>query len=229
MFLTLGCAWADEATCLACLTSHFPECKNNRVAAEVARLFCSAPLPQCVCMDPFTHEFMWKGTPARACKVDKECQHKYACRQPTAWDDLCGQQASGEGSSGHGRVIESGDAFGVVEARTATGGSTPGHSTFHLALKLANDAANVYSIYGKTGMPLLFPPAWQQSPFGADIGGIDPLFAGTPANNPLYEVEYDSWLTLGMTEADSVQSLSAVSDRSTRVCHTPCDRVCLST
>ena len=47
--------------------------------------------------------------------------------------------------------------------------------------------------------PLELPPAYQvASPFGADIGGTNPLWWGMMA-----ETQYDSWLTVGATDGSS--------------------------
>ena len=54
-------------------------------------------------------------------------------------------------------------------ALSATQG-VPGYTTYRLALDLANDAANVYTIFGRQGEPMSFPPAFQVSrPFGAHV------------------------------------------------------------
>jgi hypothetical protein len=103
-------------------------------------------------------------------------------------------------TSGDGGKIETenGDAIGVVEAQATVGSCNcsphgpghnctaspllssllalsatqgkPGHTTYRLALDLANDAANVYTIFGRKGHPMSFPPAFQVSrPFGAHV------------------------------------------------------------
>jgi hypothetical protein len=54
-------------------------------------------------------------------------------------------------------------------ALSATKGK-PGYTTYRLALNLANDAANVYTIFGRKGHPMSFPPAFQVvRPFGVHV------------------------------------------------------------
>ena len=50
---------------------------------------------------------------------------------------------------------------------------------------------NVYTLFGTPTSRLVVPPAFQVStPFGADIGGVNPTFFGVMA-----EAQFDSWLT----------------------------------
>ena len=82
--------------------------------------------------------------------------------------------ASQADNGGFGIHIENGDAFGIVdEANTVVGSSSqgvPGYTTYRLSLELAGDAANVYTIFGREGMSMSFPPAFQVPvPFGANV------------------------------------------------------------
>ena len=50
------------------------------------------------------------------------------------------------------------------------------------------------------------PPAYQvPSPFGATVGGVNPLFFSMKP-----EAQYDSWLTVGKTTGDSKSELSII-------------------
>ena len=88
-------------------------------------------------------------------------------------------------------------------------GGVAGHSTYQLSLKFQTGSAqgdvhNVYTIYGapavtagpSAGEPahsMYFPPAYQEpTPFGANIGGTNPMFWGYSAST-----EFDSWLAVG--------------------------------
>jgi hypothetical protein len=123
----------------------------------------------------------------------------------------------------------------------------PGYTTYRLALDLAHDAATVYTIFGRSGEPMSFPPAFQVDlPFGkhvrircnalaarissssrclhslhlsanitptvycAQIGGVNPQFYGM--QGLAQYAQYDSWLTVGMTEAESSTAISVVGD-----------------
>ena len=81
--------------------------------------------------------------------------------------------ASQAANGGFGIEKENGDAFGIVEANSVVGSSSqgvPGYTTYRLSLKLAGDAANVYTIFGREGMSMSFPPAFQVPvPFGANV------------------------------------------------------------
>ena len=49
--------------------------------------------------------------------------------------------------------------------------------TYHVLAVLGPSAQNVYTIYGNSQSPLVFPPAYQVAlPFGAHVGGTQPAF-----------------------------------------------------
>ena len=86
-----------------------------------------------------------------------------------------------------------------------------GHSTFRLALELQGDALDVYSIYGIAGHPMTIPPAFHTAPpFGVDVGGVSPLiYALQRADAPGAAAgEFDSWLTVGLTEGSGPELTS---------------------
>ena len=100
-----------------------------------------------------------------------------------------------------------GDAF-VTPVATVVGTDTAGAgwTTFRLSLALGPKAADVYTIYGDSGTPegaggttLVMPPAYQvAAPFGADLGGTNPQFWAIQA-----ESQWDSWVTVGVTEGNN--------------------------
>ena len=86
--------------------------------------------------------------------------------------------------------------------------SVDGYTTYRLSLVLDGDAAggNIYTIFGEQGSPLSVPAAYQvASPFGVDIGGTFPAFWAAQA-----ESQYDSWLTIGMTEGNANNALANI-------------------
>lgn len=89
----------------------------------------------------------------------------------------------------------------VAVVETISSDGIAGHSTFRLALRLQGDALNIYSIYGQEDHPMILPPAWQndQRQFGADIGGVSPALY-TSDSPGAAAGEFDSWLTVGLTE-----------------------------
>jgi hypothetical protein len=85
----------------------------------------------------------------------------------------------------------------VVEHKSAS--VDKAHATYTLAIRLKAAAKNVYTIFGDRNTPMILPPAFQmKSPFGANVGGVDPMFYQfKPAS------EFDSWITIGITQSDS--------------------------
>jgi hypothetical protein len=83
----------------------------------------------------------------------------------------------------------------ITYSATGVGGMT----TYRLLLALGGSASNVYALAGTPDGDLSVPPAYQvAAPFGADIGGVDPAFFAFSA-----AAEFDSWLTVGITDDDS--------------------------
>jgi|EP01046_Picozoa_sp_COSAG06_P050276 hypothetical protein len=76
--------------------------------------------------------------------------------------------------------------------------SVPGlanYQTYQVSLILATQAENVHRIFGDELVPLEFPPAYQvATPFGADFGGVNPVFFESVPMS-----QCDSWLTVGIT------------------------------
>jgi hypothetical protein len=86
-----------------------------------------------------------------------------------------------------------------------------GMTTVQLYISL--DAAtqqNVYAMAGTDDTTMVFPPAYQvATPFGADIGGANPAFFPIANNAALGFAEFDSWLTIGVTDGSAPGAISA--------------------
>ena len=84
--------------------------------------------------------------------------------------------------------------------------SAPGHMTVRIGIKLLSKAKNVYTMYGDQTTALTMPPAYQAgSPFGANIGGVNPGFVKfRPA------AAFDSWLTVGPTSGNADNAISSI-------------------
>merc|ERR1712023_152654 len=74
-----------------------------------------------------------------------------------------------------------------------------GMTTVRLSITLDETQSNVYAMAGTSSSAMSFPPAYQvAAPFGADIGGVPPAFFASVA-----EAEFDSWLTIGVTDGSA--------------------------
>ena len=93
-----------------------------------------------------------------------------------------------------------------------------GHTTYQLALSFAStDVRSVYAIFGAPtetagaergvpAKPMAIPAAFQSpDPFGASVGGTNPTFWAYDTT-----AQYDSWLTVGITDGDGGGTLSSV-------------------
>jgi len=70
----------------------------------------------------------------------------------------------------------------------------------------ASSVKNLYAIYGALNLPLSLPRSYHvPSPFGSDIGGTSPEFHSIQP-----ETEYDSWLTVGVTDGNNFASISSL-------------------
>ena len=57
---------------------------------------------------------------------------------------------------------------------------------------------------------MAFPAAYQvAAPFGADIGGVSPAFFAIANNDAFGYAEFDSWLTIGVTDGSAPGAISA--------------------
>ena len=78
-------------------------------------------------------------------------------------------------------------------------------TTVRVSVTLDATQANVYAMAGTEDIPMVFPPAFQEAtPFGADIGGANPAFFAIMAG-----AEFDSWLTIGVTDGSMPGAISA--------------------
>jgi hypothetical protein len=85
-----------------------------------------------------------------------------------------------------------------------------GMTTYWLGAKAKSsahpDIASIYTIFGDADTAMTFPPAFQvPAPFGADVGGVDPLLVAY-----LPTAAADSWLTVGPNEGSSAGSIATV-------------------
>ena len=82
-------------------------------------------------------------------------------------------------------------------------------TVYRLALQLDPAlASNVYRLYAEAEQQMTLPPAFQvDAPFGADIGGTNPLVWAFNA-----DVEFDSWVTLGTVDGSSTGSIGSTVD-----------------
>ena len=83
-------------------------------------------------------------------------------------------------------------------------------TTVRLTIALTATQSNVYAMAGTADTPMSFPPAYQcATPFGADIGGASPAFFAIANNAALGFAEFDSWLTIGVTDGSAPGAISA--------------------
>jgi len=98
----------------------------------------------------------------------------------------------------------------VTEVTHCSQDGISGYTTYQLSLVIINpNVRNIYAIYGDTQFgehPLSFPPAYQGSSiYDSNLGGIAPEIVAING-----DAAYDSWLTIGLTEGDRDNQLSAV-------------------
>ena len=84
-------------------------------------------------------------------------------------------------------------------------------TTVRLTITLDATQENVYAMAGTdTAIALVIPPAYQcATPFGADIGGANPAFFAIANNAALGYAEFDSWLTIGVTDGSAPGAITA--------------------
>ena len=100
---------------------------------------------------------------------------------------------------------------GGAEAITviSTTGVT-GFTTVRLTIALTASQSNVYAMAGTGDTTMSFPAAYQvNAPFGADIGGVNPAFFAIANNAALGFAEFDSWLTVGVSDGSAPGAISA--------------------
>ena len=85
-----------------------------------------------------------------------------------------------------------------------------GYSTYRLSLIVKNsNVKNIYAIYGDDEVspkPMIIPPAYQSIiNFNSNIGGVLPAILNIDP-----DTQYDSWLTIGVTDGNSDNKVSTV-------------------
>ena len=96
----------------------------------------------------------------------------------------------------------------ITEVTNCNTGGIDGYTTFRLSVVIKDNmnVKNIYAIYGNKKDNMHLPPAYQSdTTTNSNIGGIDDfLISLNPSNN------YDSWLTIGITDGDKDNLLSEV-------------------
>jgi len=87
----------------------------------------------------------------------------------------------------------------IKEVTRCGEGGLSGYSTYRLSLIVKNDnVRNIYAIYGDDKNPMIIPPAYQSIVnFNSNIGGVSPSIVNIDS-----DAQYDSWLTIGVTDGD---------------------------
>ena len=101
-------------------------------------------------------------------------------------------------------------SLGVNVVEQAT--SMPGMTTYRLSVTLGAEQTNVYALFGEASppAPLEMPAAYQcATPFGASIGGANPAFFAIANNAAVGFAEFDSWLTIGVSDGSAPGAISA--------------------
>ena len=75
-------------------------------------------------------------------------------------------------------------------------------TTYRLAVKLKGNAASATGIEGSSKGQMFIPPAYQVKSYGVNIGGVS-----KDAIKSVKAAEFDSWLTVGITDGDSKKEL----------------------
>jgi hypothetical protein len=108
---------------------------------------------------------------------------------------------AGPGSGGLGAEFVS-----LSAEQYSAGPGISNYATWRVIATPSGSAANIYTVYGQPGAPMQLPSAYQvPAPFGADTGGTSPAF--WPVSS---ESQYDSWITVGITDGDSSGALAAI-------------------
>ena len=81
-----------------------------------------------------------------------------------------------------------------------------GYSVYEISLEMKHPNGNIYAIYGDEEHPMIIPAAYQlRDNQGANIGGINPIL-----QEYVPETEYDSWLTIGLTDGNPIGRVDAI-------------------
>ena len=91
------------------------------------------------------------------------------------------------------------------------GATESSYTTYQIILHLAAEVRSVYTIFGTDSQRLSFPPAYQAAtPFGVDVGGVNPAFFPVAASTATGYAQFDSWLTVGITDGDTSSAISQI-------------------
>jgi len=98
----------------------------------------------------------------------------------------------------------------MTEVTNCNMGGIEGYTTYRLSLVIKPDmnVENIYALYGNSNDNSItyLPPAYQSvSETNNNIGGVEPFIISL---NP--DTNYDSWLTIGITDGDTSNRLSAI-------------------
>lgn len=98
----------------------------------------------------------------------------------------------------------------VTEVTDCGENGLTGYSTYRLSLIIKNsNVKNIYAIYGDDGnspKPMIIPPAYQSIiNFNSNIGGVLPAIVNIDPNS-----QYDSWLTIGITDGNANNEISTI-------------------
>jgi len=98
----------------------------------------------------------------------------------------------------------------VTEVTSCGENGLSGYSTYRLSLIIKNpNVKNIYAIYGSdenSPKPMIIPPAYQSIiNFNSNIGGVLPAIVNIDS-----DAQYDSWLTIGITDGNSDNEVMTV-------------------
>ena len=98
----------------------------------------------------------------------------------------------------------------ITEITSCGENGLSGYSTYRLSLIIKNPSVkNIYAIYGddvNSPKPMIIPPAYQSIiNFNSNIGGVLPVIVNIDS-----EAQYDSWLTIGITDGNSDNEVMTV-------------------
>lgn len=100
----------------------------------------------------------------------------------------------------------------ITEMTNCNMGGIEGYTTYRLSLVIKPDmnVRNIYALYGNdnsnNNIITYLPPSYQSvSEMNNNIGGVEPFIISM---NP--DANYDSWLTIGITDGDTNNRLSAI-------------------
>jgi hypothetical protein len=188
-------------SCQPCMQNHFSE---DGTACLICNAGSGVNDARTNCWPCAGNNYSPDGTACTACPVNK---------QPNAGHTECETVAAPPpppGTTNAGRTEEEDSIASAVVTQVMID-SVPGYTTYRVALHVIGDATNVYTIYGNTDgnerAPMEIPAAWQEpTPFGANVGGVSTAFFAVGTGS----AQYDSWLTVGDTEAAAPDAISSI-------------------